>query len=421
MSSGLANVETVKPDRAVSSATVVQLAFRRYERPFVQALQTAHGPWRSREGLILRLTTPLGQVGYGEIAPIPWFGTETLREAIAFLTALQATESGPTFEPGLTLSHVSAAMERAPARYSATRFGLGLAIALLQDCFPPSPPEPQPQQVCALLPTGPAAFSSWPELWQQGHRTFKWKIGVAALEQEFLDLVALRRLLPSQAKLRLDANGGLSLTEARALLRCCDDLASQGQPIEFVEQPLPPAQFDALLELSQSFRTPLALDESVTGLAQLRDCHARGWQGLFVVKGAIAGDPQAIIRYCRSHSLKLVFSSVFETSLARQAVFAMAQAIQGPSARTFKARLRQEPQQLGAARNDWSGDYALGFGVSHWLKPDGLGQLESSDGTAAELIEQSDHDTARDRPASQNSIIEINVRGDALWQRLSNG
>jgi len=411
---GLANVETVKPDRAVSSATGVQLAFRRYERPFVQTLQTAHGPWRSREGLILRLTTPLGQVGYGEIAPIPWFGTETLAEAIAFLTALQATE------PSLTLGHVSAAMERAPARYSATRFGLGLAIALLQNCFPPSPPEPQPQQVCALLPTGPAAFSSWPDLWQQGYRTFKWRIGVAALEQALLDLVALRRSLPPQAKLRLDANGGLSLTEARALLRCCDDLASRGQPIEFVEQPLPPAQFGALLELSRSFQTPLALDESVTGLRQMQNCYAKGWRGIFVIKGAIAGDPQAIIRYCRSHPLKLVFSSVFETGLARQAVFAMAQAIQGPTAQALAARSLQEPQ-LRAAHDGWSGDYALGFGVSHWLQPDGLGQPAPSTETAAALVEPSPRDAVRDRPATQDNMIKINARGEALWQRLSNG
>ena len=55
--------------------------FKRYCQPLQLPLRTAHGVWAKREGLIIRLEDESGAVGYGEIAPIPWFGSETLAEA----------------------------------------------------------------------------------------------------------------------------------------------------------------------------------------------------------------------------------------------------------------------------------------------------------------------------------------------------
>ena len=359
----------------------VTVAFQPYQRQFVRPLQTAHGPWRDRKGLIVQLRIGSNSdynihlslsLAYGEIAPIPWFGTETLEEAITFLTQLQSVGAN------LTLADLSAIVERSPAHYSATRFGLGMAMAQLQGRFPRAAATPQPSEICALLPTGATALEAWPQLWEQGHRTFKWKLGVGELAQELSDLEALRRSLPTPAKLRLDANGGFQLADAQKCLGRCDDLAKQGLPIEFLEQPLLPQEFANLIRLSQTYRTPLALDESVTGLAQLRDCHQRGWQGIFVIKGAIAGDPVALLSYCIQHQLKVVFSSVFETGLARQAVFTMAQALQ-----TQTTHLTNQ-----------TSPYSLGFGVSQWLKPDGLDGL--------------------------NAPTHFHLTGEALWQQLSN-
>ena len=57
--------------------------FRRYRLPFRTPVRTAHGPWGERVGLLVRLTDATGRVGYGEAAPIPWFGTETVDEVEA--------------------------------------------------------------------------------------------------------------------------------------------------------------------------------------------------------------------------------------------------------------------------------------------------------------------------------------------------
>src|SRR5207237_3044231 len=65
-----------------------QFEFRPYQRPFKRPLSTSHGTWDVREGIILRLTNETGQVGWGEIAPISWFGSETLEQALDFCQQL---------------------------------------------------------------------------------------------------------------------------------------------------------------------------------------------------------------------------------------------------------------------------------------------------------------------------------------------
>ncbi|PSR16406.1 hypothetical protein C8255_17945, partial [filamentous cyanobacterium CCP3] len=66
----------------------LELAVRQYRRRFLKPLHTAHGLWIWREGLLVRLQDSLDRVGYGEIAPIPWFGSETLEEALHLAIAL---------------------------------------------------------------------------------------------------------------------------------------------------------------------------------------------------------------------------------------------------------------------------------------------------------------------------------------------
>lgn len=63
--------------------------FRLYSRPFIQPLQTYHGVWKTREGIIIRLTDTTGKIGWGEIAPLPWFGSESLSEAWLFCQGLK--------------------------------------------------------------------------------------------------------------------------------------------------------------------------------------------------------------------------------------------------------------------------------------------------------------------------------------------
>jgi O-succinylbenzoate synthase len=303
-----------------------QFEFRPYRRPFRFPLQTHHGTWRDREGIIIRLKDDTGRVGWGEIAPLPWFGSEDQATALAFCQAWP-----PAFSPE--------AIFGIPPSLPACQVGFETAWDALKPVNQALDqlPQLQPAQICSLLPTGERALEAWPPLWQAGYRTFKLKIGVSPLEQEQAQVIALRRSLPPEAKLRLDANGGLTEAEAPAWLALSDRLG-----IEFLEQPLPPAQFETLMSLSQQYQTPLALDESVATVEQLQACFAQGWRGLFVVKAAIAGSPRQLRQFGQTHPVRFVFSTVFETSVGRQAILRLAQGLQ-------------------------AADMALGFGVGHWF------------------------------------------------------
>jgi O-succinylbenzoate synthase len=188
-----------------------------------------------------------------------------------------------------------------------------------------------------LLPAGEGALHQWQILWNQGYRTFKWKIGVAAIQDELKIFHQLSQALPAAAQLRLDANGGLSWQEANYWLWACDQVG-----IEFLEQPLPVAQLDAMLELSDRYSTQLALDESVATLEQLQAAYQQGWRGIFVIKPAIAGSPSRLRQLCREREIDAVFSSVFETAIGRQAALKLAVEL---------CRYNR----------------AMGFGINHWF------------------------------------------------------
>ncbi|MBL1177140.1 o-succinylbenzoate synthase [Pantanalinema sp. GBBB05] len=299
----------------------MQWEFRPYRRPFRQPINTHHGEWRDRTGIILRLTTDLGQVGYGEVAPLPWFGSETLEQALEFCQQLPL--------------HLTADLIHAiPATLPACQFGFESAWNTVEagDC-----PLSYPLTFSGLLPAGQAALTAWKPLWQQGYRTFKWKISVGDLQDELQLLTQLVALLPPDCRLRLDANGGLTYNQAQCWLDQCD--TSQ---IEFLEQPLSPAQLALMQELAANSVTPIALDESIATLAHLQACHHDGWRGIYVIKPAIVGSPAQLRQFCQQHAIDAVFSSVFETAIGRQAGLQLA-------------------AELG------NRDRAMGYGITHWF------------------------------------------------------
>lgn len=306
----------------MTAASIARWEWRTYGRSLQPPLHTQHGLWQRREGIVLRLVDEQGRVGYGEIAPIPWFGSETIAQAIAFCQSLPAA---------IAHSHLPTIPDHLPA----CQFGFESAWATLE--APENPPDLPPDRLCALLPTGAIALDAWAELWARGHRTFKWKIGVAELPTELAWFEQLMTALPSGAAVRLDANGGLSVAAAATWLA-----ATHGTAVEFLEQPLPPAQFAELMQLQAQGKTAIALDESVATLAQLQQCYRQGWRGIYVLKPAIAGSPRRLRQVCQAQPLDLVFSSALETEIGRQAGLRLALDLGNPAR-------------------------ALGYGTAHWF------------------------------------------------------
>ncbi|MEG4317570.1 MULTISPECIES: o-succinylbenzoate synthase [unclassified Microcoleus] len=313
--------------------------FRTYQRNFKRPLQTSHGIWDVREGIILRLVDKNGRIGWGEIAPLSWFGSETFDQALKFCQQLPANISSEM---------IFAISSKLPA----CQFGFESAWENLTEVIGNALRQDKiPKKICSgLLPAGETALQVLPMLWLEGYRTFKWKIGVAAIEEEltiFQQLIAGMDDLCDRQKplLRLDANGGLTYSQAEKWLEACDSVKATpdfAAEIEFLEQPLAIAQFQEMVRLNATYATPIALDESAANLDRIQECYTQGWRGIFVIKPAIGGSPSQLRKFCQTHNIDAVFSSVFETKIGRQAA-------------------------LNLATELYPNNKALGFGTDSWF------------------------------------------------------
>lgn len=276
------------------------LAYRNYRRTLRTPLRTAHGWWRERTGLLVRLTARDGAVGYGEVAPLPEFGTETLAAAESACRALTGRVA-------------ATALDSVDPKFGCVRFALGMARE--GPWTTAQAPASERRPVTALLPAGAAALAVLPERLAEGFLSFKWKVGVAAADEELGLLDDLLGALPSYARLRLDANGAWERRPAERWLAACAE-----RPVEFVEQPVPPAERDLLFGLARDYPVTLALDEAVTGLAAARTWQAEGWSGVFVIKPALAGPLAEVVDWVRATQADVVWSSAVESCVARASI-----------------------------------------------------------------------------------------------------
>lgn len=285
---------------------IYRFAYRRYALPLRMAVRTAHGTMTQREGIWVRLEAGNGMVGYGEAAPLPGFGRETVDADEAWCERLGAT------------AHVDELM--------AVPGELGCLLRAIEVAREPAGPVSRHPYlpVAALLPAGRAGLNKLGPLAEAGFRTFKWKVGVADPADERALLMDLLGELPVGGKVRLDANGAWDRRTAERWLERCAEW-----PIDYVEQPIAAdvrGSDDLLLGLAGDYPTPLALDESLVGRGDVDRWLERGWTGVYVLKPSLLGGFAECVERLARASAHVAFSSALETKMgarsALQAAFA---------------------------------------------------------------------------------------------------
>lgn len=284
---------------------------RRYSAAFRTPIRTAQGLWADRTGVLVKLVDEKGQVGFGEAAPISWFGTET-------------TEEIDEVCRGFGEKVTDEVLARVPPRMSCLRGALQAAKqSLAAAASEQNSAEPTTSSegiaylpVAALLPAGRLALEKIEPLGEIGFRTFKWKVGVEDLADELSILDDVISLLPKGGELRLDANGAWDRRRSERWLERCAE-----RPIEFLEQPIASnlrGAEDLLLGLANDYPTPIALDESVALDGEIEHWLHLGWPGVFVVKPLLLGDALTSMERLRKAKARVVFSSALETAVGAQ-------------------------------------------------------------------------------------------------------
>ncbi len=300
------------------------------KRKFRKPLKTNHGNWEFRESIIICLTNHQGKNSWSEISPLPWFGSETVEDALAFCHELGEK---------ITKEEIVTIPDNLPSCQFAFESAWLNLESKIESKVESQIKSNQQLNYSYLLPSGKEALTAWQTGWKQGRNTFKWKIGVNQIQEEIELFWQLISLLPTTSKLRLDANGGLNLREVKEWLKATD----KTKIVEFIEQPLSPEYFETMLDLKAKYSTELALDESVANFKQLQDCYGKGWGGIFVIKPAIFGFPSRLEKFCQQSQIDMVFSSVFETKVGRKIALYLAEKFSNPNR-------------------------AVGFGVEDWFE-----------------------------------------------------
>ena len=331
-----------------------QLEFRRYELRFKQPLKMARGMITARNGLILKFKVDERLV-YSELLPLPHFGSETLEQAVSFLDRLSAQDQ---FR-----------YEDIPSSLPATRFAVESAVWEASVPSDSTSSTPRWMPVSLLLPSDKRIYDALEAGLEQGYSIYKMKIGLRDIQSEMEVINRVIARLPVTAKIRLDANEGLTLEQADRLLGNLED-----QPVEFLEQPLQRHRVREMIELSEKYSTEVALDESAATAQEMIDCYSLGFNGVFSAKPMRLGELGKFIQWRRTTEAKISYSTAFETRIG--SIFG-----------------------LKLAASDPRNSYGLGYGTSQWIENDWL-VIETRPGIELQTILSTDKKGVWDKLAA---------------------
>lgn len=271
----------------------VTIRARLYRRPFARPLITSHGEWSVREGWLLRAEHN-GKIAFGEVAPIPWLGSESMASAAVTIAAINS---------GASLDAID--LSDKPALLS------GFSMALLSLSLPT--PASVKAPLALLLDRTFLAPEAAPQLQALGTATVKLKL---LSEDAATTITALIKDNP-RLTFRLDANGGLSYHQSTTLLETLTSLPN----FAYLEQPLPPSDTEPLALLSKRFPGKVALDESITGLESLKRTYASSPEAIFILKPLLVGNWRALLDWRQSagSAATIMISSAMETYPSRLA------------------------------------------------------------------------------------------------------
>jgi o-succinylbenzoate synthase len=288
---------------------------------FAQPVWTARGRFAERSSVILELGDADGLKGYGEAAPWPGFGSETVSESLRVLREAQAMLRRAEFEPGEWPEGIEAHFRHAPAARAALEGALWDLAARrdrrtlagqLAACLGPLAGVTLEQVPVNALRVEARRAS------EAGHRAAKLKLGAAPLAEDLLRVQAAREGLGPEVALRGDANGAWDEHAAREALEA---LAPFG--LAYVEQPLPAEAIDGMARLRRDAPVRIAADESVATAEGAIRLLESGAADVLVLKPAALGGPAqvlAIAARARRAGCEVVFSHAFESAVGARHV-----------------------------------------------------------------------------------------------------
>jgi O-succinylbenzoate synthase len=146
--------------------------------------------------------------------------------------------------------------------------------------------------------------------------SLKKKIGLLPVTEEIEKIKEWFQYLDPSSKVRLDANGSLSMEE---LSHWSTELSSENR-IEYLEQPVSDDFRDELFEFSRNSKLPLAIDETIVAMGSPQSAKDNGWNGFYVLKPTLLPNWNLTLKFAKENPATTVFSTVYESPFGYEAL-----------------------------------------------------------------------------------------------------
>lgn len=288
-------------------------------RPHV-VLTTSYGtPKQEKAHVLLRLEDEAGNVGFGEATPLEKFTGETshmtelvLREIL--LPVILGLEGD-----ALSMAHkvmdytipgneaAKAAVDCAMYDLTAKRLGIPLYVLLggkVRDSVPLN-------RHISIVDTGTAVKQAQ-EYIAQGCCSLKMKVG-GIVEADIERIKAVRAAVGMDVKIRIDANGGYTYSEAFSLIQGVKDCK-----LEFYEQLLPADRVGELKALRLATGVPMLIDEGIHSVGDAVHCFSTAAADAVTIKLCKCGGlypALSIAGIAFSMGAKVIVASTYDTQI----------------------------------------------------------------------------------------------------------
>lgn len=302
----------------------IELTYSPYNLKFIKPFETSKGIIKERKGFIIQLKSSSGKIGIGDAAPLPELGSEKYEEAESALNKIKLKFQIDLIQFEKNLNEILSPFSNMPTlRHGIEQAFINLICKeknySLNELFNRySRKEINVNAVIGFKSVKDSAETAI-NFVKEGYKVLKIKIGRKSFNEDLNCLKEIRSSVGGSIKLRIDANGKWTLSEAANNLKKLESLN-----LEYVEQPVRGQK--NLIELSKNTSIPIAVDESIRTEKDAINLIAKKAASVLILKPMMLGGiipTLKIIRLAEENGIKSVITSSFESVIGRSmAIFA---------------------------------------------------------------------------------------------------
>jgi len=306
---------------------ILSFKFIPYNLEFKKPFTNSSFSITKRNGFIISIVDENNFVGYGEVAPLIGFSSETYKECEVALNKLNYSiieKSSKNLEFDLITELQS--ISNLPSLH----FGVEQAFISLLIKRKELPSLLNHDRVIDV--NGVVALASKNEMLKNidnllasNFKTIKVKAGSGKFEDEIDLLNFISSRVDDSIKIRIDVNGNWNYQQAETAVNNLDKTK-----IELIEQPV--SNINEIVMLSDFSPIPIAVDEAIKNNSDAKSIIEKSNISTIVLKPSILGgiiESIGLIRSAEKFNKKIIISSAFESVVGRSALVLLASLVAG--------------------------------------------------------------------------------------------